>query len=191
MKSIKLLAFLFIATLAFTGCSKDKTPPQVNAEEVITTMTITLTPASGTPIVLKTQDLDGNGPKAPEVTVSGRLAPNATYNGAITLLNETETPAGNVTDEVKAEDKDHQFFYSATGANATFAYAGANDGNGNPVGLSFTLTTGAASSGKLTFTLRHKPNKTAAGVKNGDITNAGGETDIQATFDVTIATTPI
>jgi len=36
--------------------------------------------------------------------------------------------------------------------------------------------------GGLRITLRHEPNKTAAGVQNGDITNAGGETDIEVTF---------
>jgi len=35
-------------------------------------------------------------------------------------------------------------------------------------------------------TLRHQPDKGAIGVSDGDITNAGGETDIEVLFDVII-----
>ena len=62
MKTIKLLSILFIASILFTSCDNDD-PEPVNEEEVITTMTATLTPVSGGGIiVLKTQDLDGDGP---------------------------------------------------------------------------------------------------------------------------------
>ena len=54
------------------------------------------------------------------------------------------------------------------------------------VGLYFDLVSGQESSGTITFTLRHEPNKNAAGVSDGDISNADGETDIEATFDVSI-----
>jgi len=73
------------------------------------------------------------------------------------------------------------------------------DADGNPVGLSSTLTTGAAGSGTLTVTLRHEPMKSATGVTlrhepmksatgvaDGDITNAGGETDIEIVFPVDV-----
>ena len=46
--------------------------------------------------------------------------------------------------------------------------------------------TGAASVGTLKVTLRHEPNKSAAGVVGGDITNAGGETDIEVEFPIVI-----
>jgi hypothetical protein len=60
------------------------------------------------------------------------------------------------------------------------------DGSGNPIGVANTYLTGDAGSGTFTVTLRHEPNKTAAGVADGDITNAGGETDIEVEFPVTI-----
>ncbi|HBK71516.1 MAG TPA: type 1 periplasmic binding fold superfamily protein, partial [Flavobacteriaceae bacterium] len=34
--------------------------------------------------------------------------------------------------------------------------------------------------------LRHEPNKSASGVSDGDITNAGGETDIEVIFNITV-----
>jgi hypothetical protein len=62
----------------------------------------------------------------------------------------------------------------------TTSYSDSDD-DGNDLGIEFTLTAGAASSGTLTFTLRHEPTK-----PNTGLSDAGGETDIAATFDVTI-----
>jgi hypothetical protein len=183
MKQIKFLTLALI-TIVFSACSNDddSTPVPVNEEEVITTLTATLVPqGGGTTVTLRSQDLDGDGPNAPVITISGDLAVNTTYNGTIVLLNETEDPAENITTEVAEEDADHQFFYIATNSIATIAYNDA-DGNGNPIGIAFTATTTAAATGNLTVTLRHEPNKSATGVSDGDITNAGGETDIQVTF---------
>ena len=62
----------------------------------------------------------------------------------------------------------------------TTAYSNFDD-NGNPLGTEFTLTAGTASSGTLTFTLRHEPTK-----PNTGLGYAGGETDIAATFNVAV-----
>lgn len=186
MKYIKLLAVLFISSLTIVSCSDDN-PTPVNEEEVITTVTVELTPASGgTKVTLTSEDSDGDGPNAPVIT-GGTLAAGVTYNGVIKLENKTETPAENVTEEVAQEADEHQFFYRATGVTSTFTYAGANDSNGNPVGINFTVVTGTAGTGSYTITLRHEPNKSAAGVKGGDITNAGGETDVEVVFPITLA----
>ena len=102
------------------------------------------------------------------------------------MTNSSATPAEDITAEIAEEDAEHQFFFAASsGLNATVAY-GDQDDMGNPVGLSSVVTTGDASSGTMTVTLRHEPAKDASGVSDGDITNAGGETDIEVTFDITI-----
>ncbi len=140
MKKFKLLTLLVIAATVFTSCN-DSDPAPVNEEEVITTLIATLTPQGGvTDIELKSQDLDGDGPNAPVITVSGNLAANTIYNGIIRVLNETETPAENVTLEVQEEDDEHQFFYVSDNNLVTTAYTDM-DGNGNPIGVTFTLTT--------------------------------------------------
>lgn len=182
MKKINLLFALLFASTLFIGCDDDDKPDPVNEEEVITTMTVTLTPSGGgTDIILQTKDLDGDGPNPPVVTVSGNLTDGTTYNGKIVLLNETESPAENITTEVEEEADEHQFFYTINGGlNATTTY-GNFDGDGNPLGTQFALTAGATSSGSITFTLRHEPAK-----PNTGLANAGGETDIEASFDVTI-----
>jgi len=191
-KSIFLIPLLILA-IVFTGCSDDDPPAPVNEEEVITTMTITLTPPSGADIVLKHFDEDGEGPDDPIVTVDGvetnqvTLATGTTYTGSIELLNETEDPAEDITEEVADEEADeHQFFYViGSGLDVTTAYSD-QDEDGKPVGVEFTLTANSVSSGDLTFILRHEPSKSASGVADGDITNAGGETDIEETFSISV-----
>ncbi|MCD2258996.1 type 1 periplasmic binding fold superfamily protein [Psychroserpens luteolus] len=186
MKTIKILAFILCTSALITSCSNDDdNPPPVNEEEVITTLTATLTPVGGgTEITLQTRDLDGDGPNPPVITVSGPLAVGTTYNGSLELLNETETPAELINTEILGEDDEHQFFFQSTNSIATFTYSD-TDGDGNPLGLEFTLTTaGSAGSGNITIILRHELDKNATGVSDGDITNAGGDTDIQTSFTV-------
>ena len=139
-------------------------------EEVITTMTITLQPSDGgADVVLETRDIDGGGPDIPVVTVSGNLFANTEYSGSIVLLNETVDPAENMTEEIEEESLEQQFFYTiGSGLNASTEYMD-EDPEGNPIGLDFTLTTTAASSGAITFTLRHEPVKSAEGVADGDL----------------------
>lgn len=186
MKTLKILSILFTSALFFTSCSNDDTPEVVNEEEVITTLTATLAPVgSGSTVTLQIRDLDGDGPDLPVIT-GGSLEANTVYNVSLVLLNETESPAESINEEIEEEDDEHQFFYQVTNNLASFAYTD-TDGDGNPVGLSFTVsTTSTTGMGSLTITLRHEPNKGASGVSDGDITNAGGETDIEAVFPITV-----
>jgi hypothetical protein len=113
------------------------------------------------------------------------LKANTVYTGAVTFLNETVSPADDITVEVKEEGYEHQLFFQAPTALGTFAYTD-TDKNGKPIGLTFTLTTKSATSGNLLVTLRHLPNKSASGVATGDITNAGGATDAAITYPIVV-----
>ena len=181
-----LLISIFTSLLAVMSCSDDPDDPVIeNEQEVMTTFTYTLTPAEGgSAVVLNYRDLDADGPEEPTIT-NGTLSAETIYTGSIIILNETESPAENVTEEVEEEDKDHQFFFETTVTGLTVEYTDF-DGDGNPVGLSTFLTTGAAGSGNLTVTLKHEPDKSASGVADGDMTNAGGETDISVTWAITV-----
>ena len=116
---------------------------------------------------------------------SGTLSANQSYSGSLDLLNEAETPAESITAEVAEEDDEHQFFFASTLDGLSVAYTDQDD-NGNPLGLQTTLTTGEAGSGELTIILRHEPDKSAAGVADGNIENAGGETDIEVSFPINV-----
>ncbi len=178
------ISLLFSSSLFFTSCDPEVIDPPVDPE-LITTLNYTLTPmGGGTAVMLSFQDIDGDGGNAPIIT-DGVLAANQTYTGAIELLNESESPAENITEEIEAEDDEHQFFYQTSVSDLSLVYTD-QDGNGNPIGLTTTLTTGDAASGNLTIILRHQPDKSASEVSNGDISNAGGETDIEVTFPISV-----
>lgn len=184
MKNSKFVAIALLALVTFSSCEKDD-PIAVNEEELITTVTTTLVAGNQT-VTLTSRDLDGDGPNAPVVTVSGPLTANTTYTGSTTFLNESVTPVDNITAEVLEEGYEHQVFYQAPASIGAFTYTDV-DKNGKPVGLSFTLRTAAtAATGNLVVVLRHEPVKGAAGVAAGSITNAKGSTDAEVTFPVQV-----
>ncbi len=190
MNTCKFLSMLTIASILFFSCSDDDDAPSViNPEELITTMTITLTSGNNT-IILKSFDEDGvDGPTAPVVTVSGNLAANTTYSGEIVLQDESVSPADIVNEEIEREADEHQFFFESSGdLNITTSYADTerdyNEGGSvtNPVGIKFELVTTDASTGTFTVTLRHKLKKP----NDGTLSDAGGDTDIAQSFPITI-----
>ena len=190
MKNTKLkISSIFAAIMLVVismSCGSDD-PEPVNEEEVITTMNVTFTNTMDASDVVMAQFRDPDGEGGNDGTITNpTLSANATYTVTIEFLNETETPAEDITEEVAEEDDEHQVFYIAgTGLNFTYAY-GDQDGNGNPLGLTGTATIGDAGSGTLDVVLVHEPAKDAAGVSEGDITNAGGEEDIRVSFTVTV-----
>jgi hypothetical protein len=119
------------------------------------------------------------------VTVVGNILANTTYVGSVQFLNESVNPADNITEEILAEDEDHQIFYQLSSGLGTITYTD-NDSNNKPVGLGFTYQTNAVGTGNLVVTLRHLPSKSAPGVASGNIANAGGSTDAEVTLPITI-----
>lgn len=194
MKTIKYSILALVALINLNSCSSDddSTPEIINEEEVITTVELVLTPTTGNVVTLESKDLDGDGPNAPVLTVSGSLQAGMLYNGVVTLKNESVSPVEVINEEIEEEADDHQFFYGITGGlDATVTYTDSendylSNNSTNPVGLQFSLQANTASSGELTVILIHEPAKDAAGVVNGDITNAAGETDVEQTFNLSI-----
>ena len=181
-------ALLAIPFLYFS-CSDDddnNIPEPVNEEEVITTMTVTLTANDGSAdVVLQTQDLDGDDGEEPVVTVSGPISNMTSYSGSIMWLNEMEDPAEDITVEVLEEADEHQVFFEiGDGLPIQVLYAD-EDSMGNPVGQTFILApteAGVTGSGPLTITLIHEPMKP----NDGTVESAGGSTDITTTFDLVV-----
>lgn len=191
-KTVKQLLLLAAFASAMTACKKEdddvvplpSAPP--NEEELITTLILTFTDTENAANVyeLRYTDLDGDGGNDAVVT-SDQLPNNRAFTLAVRVLDESGATAEEITEEILAEDEEHQFFFEVEGAAVTITYAD-TDADGNPIGLSNTALAGAASEGSLKVTLRHEPNKSAEGVAAGDITNAGGETDIEVTFPLVI-----
>lgn len=187
MKNFNKYFLIAFTAIGFTACSSDDDgaiPEIVNEEEVITTVSLTLVSSSdNTTIELTSRDIDGDGPNEPVVTVSGTLDVNTIYDASISFLNETVSPAEDITEEVEDESDEHQVFYIPNqGVELLVEYQNFDE-NSNPLGTMVTLTTGSeAVAGSLTVTLRHellKPN-------DGTLDGAGGDTDVQVTFPIEI-----
>ena len=178
IKTMKIFkyALLAIPFLYFSCNDDDDTPEPVNEEEVITTMNVYVDGA----LAMSSTDSDGDGPLEPVVT-DGVLAANTTYSVRLEFLNELEDPAEDITEEVEEEALEHQVFYSAGGdLNVGVEYANF-DSDENPLGTLITLTTNEAGSGTITITLVHEPMK-----PNDGLATAGGSTDIEVTFNVSV-----
>ncbi|MFK8163726.1 MAG: type 1 periplasmic binding fold superfamily protein [Lewinella sp.] len=178
-----LLAFVLVIFAA--SCEDDMDPIIDGGEELITSVTLTLTPnGPQETVVLGFSDPDGDGGNAPSFSTTGTIVADANYQGQISFAG----PDGSIDAEILDEGAEHQVFYQTSGgANMDFSYAtiGA-DVNGLPIGLSTILQTGAISSGELTVILRHEPNKLAAGIAIDNPSVAGGSTDVEVNFQVTI-----
>lgn len=187
---LKYLAYALIASTTITACKRDEVdpitpPPPTNEEELITTLRLHFHSVGGAEHKhMEFTDLDGSGGNAP-VIHGDTLSADSVYHVHVEMLNESGSPAEDITQEIEAESDVHQFFYQVSGASATVAYDDA-DANGHPIGLETVWTVGAASNGTVVVTLRHQPDKTASGVSSGDITYAGGETDIEVSFPLVI-----
>lgn len=174
-------------SLLLMGCDEDKNRPEpVNEEELITTVKLNFIPQDGgDTLVFSSTDLDGDGAQPP-VVVNDTLAANTVYEVYASFLNELEQPAEDITVEIVEEGTDHQiFFLIEPELNLEFTYQD-KDAYQYPIGVHSTFISKEASQGKLNLILRHLPNKSAEGVANGDITNAGGETDVEVSFEINI-----
>lgn len=180
---MKSVVFVLLASSAlFLSCEDEvNDPPIPNEEEVITTLTYTLTAAASVH-TFTFQDLDGDGGNAPIISVD-TITSGVSYNGSLILLNETENPADNITTEIFDEAEEHQFFFQSSDPALSVSYSD-TDANQQPLGLLSELSASDPGDYSLTITLRHEPVKSAAGVSDGDIANAGGETDIEVTFQI-------
>ncbi len=200
MKNIlKNTLLIVLITILFFSCKKkNEDPKPVEENELITTVELTFTrldvnniPISGvTPIVVTWKDLDGAGSGVP-VVLPLTLARNTTYRINTRFLDETKNPMEDKTPEIRTEGVDHQLFFISTGdIFSDFSYQDFDTNTSpKPIGLvTRVMTSTTATSGTLKIVLRHQLNKNAANVSTGDITNAGGSTDVDTTpaFNVTL-----
>jgi hypothetical protein len=174
---LKPTLVLLLAAGLVSSCQNDEEDEApLNESELITTVTFTMQEVGTTNTLTAIfRDPDGEGGNSPVKFDEIVLKPNAVYNTSVRLLNESVTPAEDITGEIEEEADDHQFFYTPTaGLNVTVAYED-KDSKNLPVGLKTKITTGAASTGKLKVTLKHQ-----ADTKNNSITT--GETDVELDF---------
>lgn len=181
--NLKLLSILFATLmLAATACNKDDDDDHAgeNEEELITTVRLIFTNTQTNAVSsFEGKDLDGVGGNPPLIDPVA-LDAQSSYDVRVEFLDESNAQSvEDITEEVEEEDEEHLVCYDFTG-NINQVQTTDTDGDGNPLGLEATLSTGDAGAGTLTVTLKHEPDKNAADPC------ATGETDVELQFNVTI-----
>ena len=184
MKNKNLMMVLLVgAALFMNSCKKDTIDP--NESELITTVRLKLTntfSSSINPLVYEFKDLDGEGGAAPVKFDDIVLQKNIPYICEVTVLNESVSPADDITKEIKAEANDHQFYFVPSSSNLLTVSNYDTDAQGLPLGLSSFWVTGLnPGTGTLRLVLKHKPGTKAA----NDLINKG-DTDIELNFKLII-----
>jgi hypothetical protein len=182
MKTTKLLAILFISVLSFTACSDNDDHDHGEHEEEITQLIykLTNTADSADVVTFTFTDEDGEGGANGITNVEGKLKANATYSGALELINLEELE--DVGAEIAEEDaENHEIFYITNVAGLKIDTTDV-DANSNPLGFDTDITTGSAGTGILTISLVHEGKKP----NDGTTTDAGGTLDIEVVFELTV-----
>jgi hypothetical protein len=184
MKNKNLMMVLLVGAAIFMkSCKKETIDP--NEGELITTVRLKLTntfSSSINPLVYEFKDLDGEGGAAPVKFDDIVLQKNIPYICEVTVLNESVSPADDITKEIKAEANDHQFYFVPSSSNLLTVSNYDTDAQGLPLGLSSFWVTGLnPGTGTLRLVLKHKPGTKAA----NDLINKG-DTDIELNFKLII-----
>lgn len=186
MKTNTIYTTLFIALFFsfFIGCKKDDNSPKpisgigsgpVNEEELITSLIISFIDTAGIQpsVSYAFRDPDGEGGNAPTQHDTIRLVANTYYNAIVQLLNESVSPAEDITLEVQGESNEHLFCYAPSNTNVSIVRT---DSDGTyEVGITSRWYTGNTANGETTITLKHQPD-------GKDGTCAPGDTDVEVTF---------
>jgi hypothetical protein len=193
MKTL-LLPVLLLAP----ACGDDPDVP--DEQEVITTVILSFQPVGGAPLTFEFDDPDGDGGDPP--IIDDIVLPAGTYTLAVGFENRLEDPPEDITEEIGDEADAHLVLFTGTAVvgPATDNLSGPLvhdyadlDANGLPIGLENQITA-SEGTGQLTVTLLHMPPEMPPGkaadsvdlVRDGGIAAAGGSTDAQVTFEVTV-----
>ncbi|MFT4030959.1 MAG: hypothetical protein QM669_00915 [Siphonobacter sp.] len=184
MKRVYTAIVFSIVMLSLLGaCNKEEqsVAPTIDNES-LTTVTLQLTNKADTSdVVTATVDDLNSTPDFSDATLN--LKANTSYSGVILLTDNSTNPATDVTAEIKERENIHLFVYTPSSdlnLGVTITDEDTNPSPGPyPVGLTYDVTTGAASTGTLNVVLRHQPN-----VKDGTATP--GSSDLDTDFTVII-----
>ncbi len=158
--------------LLLTSCTENNPTPPVDDHEVITTITLVLVSAAGDTTRATWEDADGEGGAAPNRIDTLLLQPSTNYTGTIHVYNATVDPPDDLTLEIADEDDQHQLIYTDASGRLVFAATDVDE-NSKPVGLQFTVASGASGVGTVQVNLYHYDN---ASDKQPGV--PGAETDI-------------
>lgn len=188
MRTIGSRLSLALSLLFISACD-DPSGPVANEQELITEVTLTLTPVGGGSSITTTiEDPDGPGLSPPGAqTAPIALAPGATYNGTVEFWDRSDSlDPENITEEVEEEGGTHRVFYTLSGMSGVTIPDSSldQDGDGAPLGLAFQVVVDAAASGtgSIQVVLSHYDEQ-----QKGDGSQPSNETDTDVTFAVSVS----
>ncbi|MBP6386447.1 MAG: hypothetical protein KA313_03900 [Pseudarcicella sp.] len=148
--------FVLVSVL-FVSCSQNDLSILIDERESITSMKLVFQESANTlPLTfLYSKDTDGTGPKV-EKKDTIRLDSAKTYNLKVVLMDETKSPAVDVTKEIEREKEIHftQISPSTTGFIKVSPLD--LDANGFPVGLNNSFEVLKKGNTKLSIVLYHQ-----------------------------------
>jgi hypothetical protein len=189
--TLKALLFANLVTaLLSTSCKKKEENHEYghlhDSNEVISTVQYVLTntddPTDVVTGTFKDTTLIKGWNNATQASLT--LRKNSTYNGVISLIDETKNPAIVMTPEIIKLANEHLFGYRFTAGIDTIATITLTDLDTKnpplPLGVKTQIVLkNTATTGKLNVVLKHQPN-----TKNGTITT--GSTDVDCAFDIVV-----
>lgn len=173
---ISRVAIVFALTVLFIQCKNDS-PEEINEEEVINRVSLTVTAADGS-----SNDYTWNeGDTVPTIT----LAANTTSNVSIHFYDASDaSDVEDITEEVIEEADEHFVYYQVSSASLSISAASndVEDAAGISINLKTEWAAAAASSGTVRVYLIHEPTSKTGGSR-GEL---GGSTDLELDFPVSI-----
>lgn len=180
-----LLPGLITTIAALGGCGDDNDNAGAGDAEVISRVTVTLTPTTGG--ATQSAIINFSTPTTPEPQAGTlELEPGVTYDGTVEFTNAFANPAVDITAEVEAEADEHRVFYTVTGpAGVSIPPASLDlDPNGAPLGLTYQVVVAAdavSGAGTIRVALSHYDDQ-----PKGSGQTPSNETDVDVTFAYTV-----
>ncbi len=180
---LPVLVAVFFA-VALSSCKKEKEGEEDNENELITTVKLSFTyGGEAVKQVFTWRDLDGEGGNAP-VIEDIVLERGKTYFVTLDLLDETKTPADDITAEVREEADAHRVYYTVSGSAGLLIDNLDKDDEGISLGTIAQWTATQSGTGSVRIVLRHYP---SGGKEESDpMTSSKSSTDVDVSFNLVI-----
>jgi hypothetical protein len=165
--------FSLLLLFQLAGCEKKKK----EETELITTVKVIATNATNPGGTFIWKDADGDGGNPPSSPDTIQLDSGVSYSIKLEFLDESSSPAKDITAEIKAEEKEHRICFTSSNSSVSIQIT---DTDGKfPLGLESTWIGSMKGKSKLRIVLRHQPD-----AKDG--TCDLGETDVDVEFPLVI-----
>lgn len=183
IKMKKSFFIVLFITIVFTSCKKVDEAQNNSDHSAITTLILSFKQAGVVKYTATFDDPDGIGGNNPIKFDTIKLNTNQTYQAEIILQNKTSGTVKDMTAEIKAAGREHEFFYISSNSSINITKTDV-DILGHPLGFNTTWTTTIptpTNTSTVKIQLKHKPFNKGP---NDDVTK--GHDDLNINFPIII-----